>query len=85
MKHQDIIWLAGQVFLFRDFVDRAEGKGLDAVMDECPYGDLTEQERQAFKAAFENPRLREVVKQWWTAYDEARQAGELEGVSYWEA
>jgi hypothetical protein len=80
---QDITWLAGQVFLFRDFVKEADEKGLDAVFKECPYGDLTGEQRAAFKAAFHNPRLRKVVEQWWATYDEARAADEIPVTVYW--
>ena len=69
---QDILWISGQVFLFRDFVANAEAQGLDAAFDSCPYGDLDARQRATFTACFHNPRLREVVAQWWAAYDEER-------------
>lgn len=73
--HQDILWLAGQVFLTRDFVQEAKEKGLDAIFAACPYGDLTESEKATFKAAFEDKKLRKVVKKWWKAYDKQRETG----------
>lgn len=76
-KHQDILWLAGQVLLSRNFVAEAGAHGLDSLFLKCPYGDLTEQERAAFRSAFENVRLCAVIEQWWTVYDEERQAGTL--------
>ena len=53
-RHQDMLWLAGQVFLSRDFVTEAEAEGIEAIFAVCPYGDLTEQEKAAFRSAFEN-------------------------------
>ena len=78
-KNQDIIWLAGQVFLWRDFAD----KELKSVFNECPYGDLTQEQQATFEAAFNHPRLRQVVEEWWAAYDKARDAGEIPQASYW--
>ena len=74
-EHQDILWLAGQVFLCRDFVKEAAADGLDAIFKQCPYGDLTEDEKATFKAAFEDMRLRGLVEQWWKTYDKARADG----------
>ena len=73
--HQDILWLAGQVFLARDFVKEVEAVGLDAIFAQCPYGDLTEGEKETFTAAFKDKQLRNIVKRWWKAYDEEREAG----------
>ena len=81
---QDIIWLAGQVFLFRDFVKTTEAKGPEALFAECPYGDLTDEQRAAFEAAFRNSRLRQVVEQWWAAYDDLRAEGALPETVPWE-
>ena len=84
-EHQDILWLAGQAFLSRDFVKEAEDKGLEAVFAMCPYGDLSGDEKTLFEAAFKHPRLREVVALWWKTYDEARASGDIPGVkAYWE-
>jgi hypothetical protein len=84
-KYQDIIWLAGLILLRRDFVKEADEKGLEAILKECPYGDLTGDQRATFEAAFRHPRLREEVERWWAAYDAARAAGEIPEVrEYWE-
>lgn len=82
-EYQDIIWLAGQVFLSRDFVKTTDEKGLETLFAECPYGDLTDEQRAAFQAAFRNPRLRTVVEQWWEAYDQARAQGEIPAATPW--
>jgi hypothetical protein len=82
--YQDILWLAGQVFLVRDFVKTTDARSLETLLAECPYGDLSDEQRAGFQAAFHNPRLRQVVEQWWVAYDAARAAGELSGQAYWE-
>ncbi len=84
-QYQDISWLAGQVFLYRDFVENAEEQGLETVFKACPYGDLTEDQKATFEAAFNNPDLREVVKRWWTAYDTARTAGAVPKAEPWES
>jgi len=84
-KHQDILWLAGQVLLSRNFVAEAEADGLDSLFPLCPYGDLTAQEKATFRSAFESGRLRHVVEQWWNVYDEERQAGVvLQMKEYWD-
>jgi len=84
-KHQDILWLAGQVLLSRGFVAEVEAYGLEHLFTMCPYGDLTEQEKAALRSAFENERLRQVVEQWWTVYDEERRAGAvLQAAAIWE-
>ena len=75
--HQDALWLAGQVFLSRNFVQEATKKGLDAIFAQCPYGDLTDEEKATFKAAFENKKLRKVVEKWWKSYDEERSSGAI--------
>ena len=80
---EDITWLAGQVFLWRDFVKETDERGLRAVFTACPYGDLHCKQRATFTAAFYHPRLREVVAQWWRVYDEARSAGEIPQAGDW--
>ncbi|HQE92703.1 MAG TPA: hypothetical protein PLH19_08045 [Anaerolineae bacterium] len=83
--HQDMLWLAGQVFLSRNFVKEVEAQGLEAVFATCPYGDLTEQEKAAFRSAFEDQQLQKVVKKWWKVYDEEREAGVVtKSGRYWE-
>jgi len=82
--YQDIVRLAGLVFLKRDFVKEVDEKGLEAVFQECPYGDLTDEQRAIFEAAFKNPRLREIVEQWWKTYDELRAGGVIPASNPWE-
>ncbi len=81
---QDIIWLAGRVFIVRDFVSEADEKGLDEIFPQCPYGDLTDEQKVAFKAAFSNSQLPKMDEQWWSTYDEIREADEITPLSYWE-
>lgn len=76
-KHQDLTWLAGLVFIKRDFIEEAEREGLEALFKRAPYGDLTDEEKAAFRDCFNNPHLRKVVKKWWKAYDEERAKGEI--------
>lgn len=83
--HQDMLWLAGQVFLCRDFVKEVLTEGFEAIFAACPYGDLTEQEKVAFRSAFEDKPLQEVVERWWKVYDEEREAGRIrQAGNYWE-
>ncbi len=83
--HQDMLWLAGQVFLCRDFVEEVDAEGLEAIFAACPYGDLTEQEKAAFRSAFQNKQLRQVVERWWKIYDEEREAGAVvKAGMFWE-
>jgi len=83
--HQDMLWLAGQVLLSRNFVKEAEERGLDAVFAACPYGELTKEEKTAFASAFKDKRLREVVANWWKVYDEEREKGAVvKAGDFWE-
>jgi len=83
--HQDMLWLAGQVFLSRNFVKEVEAQGLEAVFAACPYGDFTEGEKAAFRSAFEDKQLRKIVKKWWKVYDEERDEGlVLKAGNFWE-
>ncbi len=83
--HQDMLWLAGQVFLCRDFVKEVYTKGFEAISTACPYGDLTEEEKAAFRSAFEDKLLQEVVERWWKVYNEEREAGNIKPAgNYWE-
>jgi hypothetical protein len=82
--YQDISWLAGQVFLRRNFVKEADEKGLTVIFKACPYGDLTETQKATFEAAFNNSKLRKVVETWWSTYDETRAAGEVPKATPWE-
>ncbi len=76
-QYQDITWLAGAVFLRRDFVQAADAQGLESLLAECPYGDLTSDEWATYTAAFNHPKLRQTVALWWQEYDIAREAGEI--------
>jgi len=83
--HQDILWLAGQVFLCRDFVKEVETDGFEVIFAACPYGDLTAQEKTAFRSAFKNKQLRKVVERWWKVYDKERGAGKIgKAGNFWE-
>jgi len=83
--HQDMLWLAGQVFLCRDFVKEVLTEGFEAIFAACPYGDLTEQEKVAFRSAFKDKLLQEVVASWWKVYDAEREAGSIKPTgNYWE-
>ncbi len=76
-RNQAFIWLAGLVFVDRDFVKKVDEGGIDAVLEHCPYKDLTEQEKKSFIQAMSIPSLRAVVQDWWKSYEVARQKGEL--------
>jgi hypothetical protein len=83
--HQDMLWLAGQVFICRDFVSEVEAQGFEAIFAACPYGDLTEQEKAAFRSAFKDKKLRKVVDSWWKVYDEERATDKVvRAGNFWE-
>ena len=83
--HQDMLWLAGQVFLYRDFVKEVKAAGFETIFAACPYGDLTEEEKAAFRSAFEDKQLQKVVERWWKVYDEEREEGRVRKAgNYWE-
>lgn len=79
-SYQAITWLAGQVFINREFVDRLEKKGFEAIYKECPYDDLTPDQQITFEAAFNKWTLRLLVKVWWLVYDYLRKYGDLPSV-----
>jgi len=76
-KNLDFVWLAGLVFVDKDFVKKVDEYGIEKVLQHCPYKDLTEQEKNSFVQAMSVPRLRAIVEEWWKAYDLARTRGEL--------
>jgi hypothetical protein len=78
--YQDITWLAGQVFLEREFVRTIEEQGFEAIYKTCPYGDLTSDQRATFEATFNDWRMRMLVRLWWIAYDYLRRRGKIPGV-----
>lgn len=82
LGYQDILWLAGQVFLYPEFVAQADEEGLPQLYARCPYSDLTEDQRQVFQRAFHHPRLREVVHTWWERYEEALASGEIPDIAH---
>lgn len=78
--HQAVIWLAGRVFTDRNFAERLDKEGLNAVMKECPVDDLTSNERKTFQACLKNAKLRAVADEWWATYDEERDSGDIPSV-----
>lgn len=86
--HQDILWLSGQVFLSRHFIEEVEAQGLETIFAQCPYGDLTEEEKATFTAAFKDAKLHKLVEKWWKTYDEGRASGEIPPATvrgaYWQ-
>ncbi len=82
MKFQDIAHIAGLVFIKRGFVDQA-AKSTDAIKAECPFGDLTDDQLATFEACIHDPKLRQVIDQWWATYDAERAAGQVPPVAAW--
>ncbi len=82
--YHDILRLTGLIFLERGFVARVDARGIDAVLAEMGSVDLDVEQAVTFVACFKNLRLREVVVQWWHAYDEGRKKGEIpQAEPYW--
>ena len=74
--YETIMWLVASVMLKRDFAIKAEVRGLDAVLEDCPYDDLTKEQRVAFEARLADPLAKSIIQVWWNAYDKARASGE---------
>ena len=70
--YETIIWLAGMTVLEPDFAIKAEVRGLDEVLKDCPYDDLTKEQRAAFEARLADPLAKSIIRVWWNAYDSAR-------------
>jgi hypothetical protein len=77
--YQDIIWLGGQVFENDEFVDRIENEGFDAIYAECPYGDLTNDQKARFEATFNRWEMKLIVRIWWVVYKHLRKHGKITG------
>ena len=71
------VHLCGLVFADRDFVAFIDENGLDAAIKRCPVNDLSDDQRQAFEAAFKHRRLRRQARKWWSVYDHLRDKGEI--------
>lgn len=77
-SYEDITKLAGLVFIRRNFLEDILAQGLDAVLKQLDTeGDLTHDERATFEACIGNPRLQQVIHDWWRIYDEERQMGNI--------
>lgn len=75
--YQAISWLAGQVFIKREFVKVIEEKGFEAIYDECPYDDLTDDQKYTFEDTFNRREMRLLVRIWWIVYDHLRKHGRI--------
>ena len=80
--YQDIAQIAGLVFIQRGFVDKA-AQDTQAIRAACPFGDLRDDQLATFEACIRHPRLREIIDQWWTTYDQARAAGQIPAAQPW--
>lgn len=70
--YESIMWLVASVMLKRDFAIHVEVRGVDEVMKDCPYHDLTAEQKATFEAALDQPLLKTLVRAWWEAYDGLR-------------
>ncbi|MFP4395964.1 MAG: hypothetical protein ACLFTI_11935 [Anaerolineales bacterium] len=76
--YQDIVQLAGLVFVKRDFLDEVLEKGVEAVLEERgAYGDLTAEQQATFEDVIHHSRMQKLIREWWQAYDEERARGEI--------
>ncbi len=81
-NYEDITKLAGLVFIRRNFLEDILAQGLDAVLQQIDtQGDLAPDERATFEACIANPRLQQVIHDWWTIYDEERKVGSIPPVA----
>jgi len=79
--YQDIVWLAGKVFLDRNFIKQIKSNGIDTVYEQCPYGDLSDEQRATFTDTFSRWEMRFLVHIWWMVYDHLRTRDKIIGVS----
>ena len=84
--YQDIVHLAGLVFVKRDFLDEALEKGVEAILEERgAYGDLTAEQQKTFEDVIHNERMQKLIREWWQAYDEERASGAIpKAGEYWD-
>ena len=80
-EYRDILWLTGKVFTDRTFVNQIEEKGFDAIYNECPYGDLTYDQKSVFEDTFNRWEMRLLVRIWWLVYDHLRNRGVIRSAS----
>ena len=73
--YQAITWLVGHVFLDKRFVGRLDEEGLDAVLVDCPYDDLSSDQREAFEAMISRWEYRLLLHLFWAIYDYLRWRG----------
>ena len=83
--YEAIMWLTSKVFLDREFISRIEEHGFQAIYQECPYHDLTPEQRAAFEAAFSRWELRILVRIWWVIYERLRNRNKIPSASAPEA
>jgi len=81
--YQDILYLIGLTFGKRDFFEVVDRIGTDELFAKAPYGDLTPDQRDSFKAAYGHPVLRQYVALGWTIYDNLRATGEIPDTLAW--
>lgn len=79
--YQDIIWLAGRIFTDRQFMDRVEQDGFEAIYAQCPYGDLSDDQKKTFRDTFDRWEMRLLVRIWWVVYDHLRRHGKIAAAS----
>lgn len=83
--YYDILYLIGLAFGKRDLIEVVERiGGIDELFKKVPHGDLNEEQKAAYRAAFEHPRVRAYVAQWWPLYDELRATDEIPGPQAWQ-
>ena len=75
--YEAFAWLTAFTFAKRDFAQLLTEEGLDVALKECPYNDLTDEQRKFFEAAAGNENLRVAVENVWSVYDEERVNGNL--------
>ena len=73
--YETIMWLVASVMLKPGFAIKTEVRGLDEVLKDCPYDDLTKEQRAAFEARLADPLAKSIIRVWWNAYDDARVSG----------
>lgn len=82
--YQDILYFIGLTFGKRGLVEEVDSTGIEALFDKAPYGDLIEDQKAVFEAAFEHPLVRQHIAMWWVIYDHLKEIGNIKPLQFWE-
>ncbi len=82
--YQDILYLIGLTYGRRDLVEEVDNTGIEALFAKAPYGDLTEDQKATFEAAFEHSLVRQHIATWWVIYDHLQDTEVISPLQFWD-